>query len=323
MCNENLLMMKFNILFLSLLSLATTASAQEQLKYSNFDSWLHRSIKESKIIGGKTKTLYEIGPNMTWDGSKPYANAGGSPWATSNIMAKVAGVVKTNTSVYREKNGGGYCAKMVTHVEGVKVLGLVNIHVLAAGSVYLGKMVEPITSSSNPMRWLDYGIPFRHKPKALTFDYKVQLSGKKDRIRQTGFSPVKTVAGADMPVVICLLQKRWEDEDGNIYARRIGTCIQRFSHNTDWVNGATFDIHYGNISKASFYRSYMNLFNGGDDQKYAMNSKGKMVPVQEIEWGSADDTPTHLCLQFASSFGGAYIGAVGTTFWVDDVKLVY
>ena len=302
---------------------ATFTSAQTQLKYSNFDTWVTRSVKESAIIGGKTKTIQEIGPELTWDGKKPYVNAGGSPWATSNIMAKVAGVVKTNASVFREARGRGSCAKLMTHVVGVKVLGLINIHVLAAGSVYLGDMVEPITSSSNPMRWLNYGIPFTEKPKAVQFDYKVQLSGKPDRIRQTGFSAVKTVAGADMPNVICLLQKRWEDEKGNIYARRIGTAIQRFSQNSDWVNGKQLEIHYGNITAEPFYKPYMNLFNGGDDQKHAKNSKGKMVPVQEVEWGTADETPTHLCLQFASSFGGAYIGAVGTTLWVDNVKLIY
>ena len=315
--------MKHILFYFFFVGYTATASAQTQLKYSDFDTWVSRTIKESGIIGGKKKTLCEIGPEMTWDGKKPYSNAGGSPWATSNIMAKVAGVVKTNTSVYREPRGNGYCAKLVTHVEGIKVLGLVNIHVLAAGSVYLGAMVEPITSSSNPMRWLDYGIPFTDKPKAVQFDYKVQLSGRPDRIRRTGFSAVKKVAGQDMPNVICLLQKRWEDEKGNIYARRIGTAICRFSKATDWVNGMKLELHYGDITSESFYKPYMNLFNGGDDQKYAKNSKGKMVPVQEVEWGTANDTPTHLCLQFASSFGGAYIGAEGTTLWVDNVKLIY
>ena len=66
-----------------------------------------------------------------------------------------------------------------------------------------------------------------------------------------------------------------------------------------------------------------NLQDGGDDQKYALNSKGKIVKVKEVGWGSPDDTPTHLCLQFASSFGTAFVGAVGTTFWIDNVKLVY
>ena len=315
--------MKKTAFTLAFLSVAFAVEAQQQLKYANFDQWITRDVKESKIIGGATKTLYEIGPAGTWDGKQPYVNQGGSPWGTSNIMAKVAGVVKTNSSVYREKRGDGYCAKLTSHVVGVKVLGLVNIHVLAAGSVFVGQMMEPITSSKNPMGKLDYGIPFTSRPKALQFDYKVQLSGKPNRIRQTGFSSVKTIEGIDMPDVICLLQKRWEDSEGNIYAKRIGTLVQNFDKDTEWVNEAQFTIHYGDITGESFFRSYMGLFQGGDDQKFALNSRGKIVPVREVEWGNASDTPTHLCLQFASSNGGAYIGSPGTTFWIDNVKFVY
>ena len=303
--------------------LSATTFAQTQLRYSDFDQWITRDIKESGIIGGHTQTLYEIGPTGTWDGKKPYVNQGGSPWANSNVMAKVAGVVKTNISVYPEQRGNGKCVKLVSHVVGVKVLGIVNIHVLAAGSIYLGKMFEPITSSSNPMAKLDYGIPFTEKPKAIQFDYKVNLSDKPDRIRQTGFSRIKTVPGKDMPGMIMLLQRRWEDEDGNILAHRVGTIVHRFNKNTDWVNAAKFEIHYGDITQESFYQPYMNLFQGGDDQKYALNSKGKVVPVKEVAWGTPDETPTHLCLQFASSFGSAYVGAVGTTLWLDNLKLVY
>ena len=49
----------------------------------------------------------------------------------------------------------------------------------------------------------------------------------------------------------------------------------------------------------------------------------KMVPVHEVGWGSATDTPTHLVLQFDSSHGGAYVGTVGNTLWIDNVELVY
>lgn len=42
--------------------------------------------------------------------NKAYKNMGGSPWATSNVMARVAGITKTNTSVFPEKRGDGYCA---------------------------------------------------------------------------------------------------------------------------------------------------------------------------------------------------------------------
>ena len=62
---------------------------------------------------------------------------------------------------------------------------------------------------------------------------------------------------------------------------------------------------------------------GGDDTKYCVNSKGKNVPVKEVGWASADEVPTHICLQFDSSHGGAYVGSIGNTFWVDNVQVVY
>ena len=125
-----------------------------------------------------------------------------------------------------------------------------------------------------------------------------------------------------MPDVICLLQKRWEDAKGNIYAKRVGTLIHRFNKTTDWVNNAQFEIQYGDITKQPGYKSYMGLITG-DDTKYCLNSKGKMVPVKEVGWADANETPTHMVLQFDSSYGGAYVGAVGTTLWVDNVRVVY
>ena len=300
-----------------------TDAREEYIKFGNFDQWLVRNIKESGIIGGNTRTLYEIAPNGTWNNSNPYRNQGGSPWATSNVLAKVAGITKTNTSVYREaRPGHGFCAKLSTHEEKCVVLGLVNIKVLAAGSIYLGQTQEPITGTSNPMSKLDAGIRFNRRPQAIRFDYRVKLSGKPDRVRQTGFGKAKKVAGMDMADCILYLQKRWEDKNGNIYAHRVGTMVVRFNKSTGWINNATYRIHYGDITKQKFYRSYMGLTTG-DNVKYARNSKGKMVPVKEVGWGAANETPTHLVLQFDSSHGGAYVGSVGNTLWVDNVRLVY
>lgn len=303
---------------------ATEANAQARLfKFGDFDQWIVRNIKESRIIGGNTKQLYEIGPAAEWNNNNAYTNQGDSPWATSNVMAKVCGITKTNNSVYREERGDGYCARLETHIEEVKVMGLVNIEVLAAGSVFLGEVPEPITGTSNPMSKLSIGVPFTERPTAVQFDYKVKLTGDTARIRMTGFSKVGKVAGADMPDVICLLQKRWEDKDGKIHALRIGTLIHRFNKSTDdWVNGATFEIKYGDITRNADYKSYMGLITG-DNAIYARNSKGKMVTVSEDGWADADETPTHIVLKFDSSHGGAYIGSVGTTLWIDNVHVVY
>lgn len=307
-------------IFCSLLSVSM--SAQEELvKFGNFDSWITRSIKESVLVGGKTQTLYEVGPKGTFDGARAYTNQGGSPWANSNVYAKVAGVVKTNVSVYPDKHQGGQCAKLSTHIVSAKAIGVINISVLATGSMFLGTLLEPITGSSNPMSKMSLGIPFTKKPKAVKFDYKFNSPGT-ERIRETGFSKRQKVAGKDMGQVTCLLQKRWEDADGNIHALRVGTMRHMFSQNTDWKEGQSFTIHYGDITGENFYRSWMGLI-GGSESFYALNSKGKNVPIKEEGWADPNETPTHIVLKFDSSHGGAYVGTIGNTLWIDNVKLVY
>ena len=98
--------------------------------------------------------------------------------------------------------------------------------------------------------------------------------------------------------------------------------IHRFSRETDWVNGAKFPIKYGDITKQEGFQSYMGLISG-DRTQYTRNSKGKMVPIQEVGWAAANEVPTHIVLQFDSSYGGAYVGSEGTTLWIDNVNLVY
>lgn len=246
---------------------------------------------------------------------------GGSPWATSNVMAKVAGITKTNTSVFPEQRGDGFCARMDTRMESVKVFGIVDITVLAAGSIFLGEVHEPIKGTKNPQKMLNSGIPFTKKPIAIQFDYKVQMSDREKRIRATGFSRITDVEGKDFPEVNLFLQKRWEDEKGNIYAKRVGTMVVRYYSTSDWRNNATYSIMYGDITGDPAYKAHMMRLQV--QERYAVNSKGESVPVKEVAWGTEDDEPTHLLLQFTSSHGGAYIGSPGNSFWVDNVKLVY
>ena len=214
-----------------------------------------------------------------------------------------------------------YCARLETHIESVKALGFINITVLASGSMFLGDMKEPITSTKEGEAALNMGVPFTSRPKAIRFDYKVKMSGEPNRIRQTGFSRKSTVPGQDCAIMTCLLQKRTEDEDGNIIAKRVGTAVVRYSKTEGWRNGATYEIHYGDISRTPYYDA--ELMRLGVGNYHARNSKGESQLIQEDGWASADETPTHLIVQFTSSFGGAFIGSPGNTMWVDNVCLVY
>lgn len=282
------------------------AGSMQFIPKGNFESWSAQTIKESGIIGGNTVKLMHIG----------------GPWGSSNVWAKVSGVTKTNISVYRDNHPGhGHCAKLYTHIVEAKVLGIINIKVLAAGSIFLGNTIQPITDTKNPMAKLNAGIRFTKRPKAIVFDYKTHIV-KGNRIRQNGITKGSAVAGQDMADCILYLQKRWEDAKGNIYAKRVGTMVHRFSSSTNWRNNQSFTIHYGDIRKQGFYNSAWALTSGAVT-KYARNSKGRMVPVKEVGWAAANETPTHLVLQFDSSHGGAYVGTVGNTLWVDNVRLAY
>lgn len=320
-------MKKVFLLIATTLMICTCLFAQggnervELIKYGDMEHWVTRYIHESAIIGGETKTLYEIGPTKTIDGNIPYRNAGGSPWGTSNVMAKVSGIVKTNNSVYRDRNGSGWCARMETRIEKVKVLGMINISVLAAGSIYLGDMTEPVTGTKDGPKALNWGVRFDKRPKAVRYDYKVRVSDEKNRIKQNGFSRRSVVEGKDCAIAVLLLQKRKEDAEGRITALRVGTMVVKYDTSTDeWNRNVSYYIMYGDIRNNPKYDSATMALRSTD---YARNSKGRNVPIQETGWALADETPTHLVLQFSSSHGGAYIGSPGNTLWVDNVRLVY
>ncbi len=308
--------------FMSVVSV--NAQKIEPLAYGDFNDWVTRDIKESHIIGGKLKHVYEIGPTQTIKGDEPYVNLGGSPWATSNIMAKVYGITKTSNAVFPdERSAGDRCAKLTTMIENCKAIGIINIDVVVAGSIFLGKMLEPIKSTKEPYSKMEMGVPFTKRPKALVFDYKIYIPENADRLYSSGFGSKKTYKGSDQAEVFILLQRRWEDADGKIYAKRVGTGRMRLAKSSNgWVNGHRLYVQYGDITSNTDYKPYMGLI-PAERNYYAKNSKGQNVEVHEICWDDAEATPTHMLVMFSSGSGQAYIGTVGTNFWVDNVGLEY
>lgn len=306
-------------MFLSSLYSYSQKETVTPIQFGDMNQWMVRKISESRVIGGNTKYLYEIASGDTLI-DKPYKNTK-SPWAVSSVLAKVKGVTKTSVTVFPEKRDNGYCARLETRIEECKVLGLFSIKVLASGTIFLGEMVEPITGTSDPQSKLVTGIPFTQRPNALEYDYKVVTGGL--CIKATGFSKQSQLQEKDMAETQLLLQHRWEDADGNVFATRVATAWERFDKTVEaWQNKHRLSIHYGDISKQAYYRSYMGL-KSGDNAYYTRNSKGKMVPIQEISWANENEDITHIVLQFSSSNGGAYIGNTDSRLWVDNVKLVY
>ena len=299
-------------------TVTAVALRTEPIKYGDFTNWVTRNITESKVIGGKGKTIYEIAPTRTITGNQPYSNQGGSPWATSNAYAKVSGIVKGSNTVGPAIINGNKVAKMESRIEEVKVLGFINMDVMVAGSIFLGKLHEPVTSTKAPFSKMEMGMPYTKRPVALVFDYKVDVPATNTRVKATGFGGKKTLNGRDNAEVYVLLQKRWEDEKGNIYAHRVGTGRERYSKSVPWTKGHQLKIQYGDITKKPGYKAWMGLLDGGKAY-YAKNSKGKMVPVHEVGWASEDETPTHVLVMASSSCGEPFVGTEGMTLYIDNI----
>ena len=66
---------------------------EELLPYGDLESWTVRYIKESRLLGGKTKTLYVVGPTDTIRKNEAY-DFSKTIWGISNAYANVMGVAK-------------------------------------------------------------------------------------------------------------------------------------------------------------------------------------------------------------------------------------
>lgn len=304
------------------------ASAQQSVvdainSFGTFDRWSTREVKESAIIGGATEKLYEFYGNQenVFTGKTPFSAPDGYVWRTNNVLAIVAGVVKTNNTIFPEERGDGYCCRIETHIEEVRALGVINMDVTCQGAMFVGVLPEPITTTKDPMAKVFYGLPFNGFPKSLQMDIKADVGH--EVIRGTGFSKLKPMGYDDSAEITFILQKRWEDEEGNVHALRVATAIVRIEEDIpDWINGYQLDLHYGDISGASFYKDYMGLKTDPETAYHALNSKGRNVIIHEEGWAEPGTEPTHMILNIISSCGKAFYGGVGNTLWIDNVKVV-
>lgn len=292
-------------------------------EYGKFDTWSRREVKESGLIGGNVKHLYEFFGNQetTFTGKTPFTAPSDYLWRTNNVLAIVAGVVKTNNTVFPEPRGDGWCARIETHIEEVKALGVINMDVTCQGALMVGVLPEPITTTKDPMAKVLYGVPFNGRPRAIRMDIKADVGY--EVIRGTGFSRLKPMGYPDSAEITVVLQKRWEDEEGNIHALRVGTAIRRISEDIpEWINGYELEIGYGDISGEPYYEEYMGMKTDPEIAYHAINSRGENVIIHEEGWADPDTEPTHLILHVISSCGKAFYGGVGNTVWIDNVEVV-
>ena len=281
---------------LTMLFTALSLSAQERVEVlSDFENWNTKQIKESALIGGKTKTLYKLGG--TWD--------------CSNAHAKAMGVDKVSVSVTPEKRGNGTCCRMESTLETVSAVGI-NFKALATGAIYTGKMIDVVgmKQSSNPNSAIDMGMPFTGRPSALILDYKALIQNQ-TAVYAPAKTQVKAVDGRDAGQITLILQHRWE-ENGHVYAYRVGTVQKKITQSTtDWQNDFRLPVQYGKSSVALTTNRHQTH-----------NSQGEMVCIEEVDYRD-DVEPTHIIIQISAGSMAPFTGCPGNTMWVDNVRLAY
>jgi len=302
------------------LSPGTYTDSKGQLSYSSLDNWYFRKLKESSLLSGETIDLYGVGKiSHEADLFDLKLKDKTSPWGTTNVYAKMVLDVG-NTRVSPEKRGDGYCARLETKIRKDNIAGF-EVEVLLAGTLFLGETAEPVKGLKDPEKNASQGIPFTGMPKAVKFDYKYHVG--KNRVVAT--TNVKPVAGEDRTDFAIILQKRWEDKDGNVFATRIGGNRQFFTGTVNqWVNGTTFPVYYGDATTLPQYDSKTMGLIPSVGIVYVKNSKGVLVPLVETGWGKPGEKPTHIIMYFTSSYEGMkYTGSTESVFWVDNIELMY
>lgn len=320
-------MKRFKIIHvvLSLFASLSLCSAQDMDSLINekgkFDHWRTYRLEESGILGGNIKNIYKLSEGAVLSGQEPCPIREEDVFSPCNIMADVAGVIKGSNSVFPERRGDGYCARLSVIMEKVKVLGIIDMEVLVQGTILSGYFHEPIRSTKSAYTKMDCGIPFTGKPVAVRYDYKAEVGHPV--VRSTGFSPKKSIGGKDYAFIAVYLQRRVEDAEGNVTAKRVGTAFKMFTESRlEWINGETLPVRYGDISSLPDFIPEMGLKNG-EIVYYCRNSHGKIVPIQEDGWAGPDEEPTHIIIWISSSCGEAFYGGLGNTFWVDNFELIY
>ena len=291
----------------------------EPIPYGDMDQWQVRYIRESKLLGGQTKTLYALAPTDTIRENQAYAPAKGNPWGCSATYAKFLGIeTGMQGSVVPEPRGYGYCCRLrnvMTHVN------IGDIYAMVSGTIYMGQALEPlgIQAKSKPYTAIDFGVPFTKHPIALLLDYKAKIS-EADSLITTEHNQPEVVAGHDCAVIYVYLQHRWEDkETGRIYARRVGTAYERVCESIpEWINDHEIPIRWGNITTQADYKPWEGL---NQMDMMTRNSKGKMTKIEEVGWSL--DEPTHIIMYISASNAGVFRACEGNTLWIDNLRFVY
>lgn len=168
----------------------------------------------------------------------------------------------------------------------------IGITGIASATIYTGRFELNL---DNPASSAILGVPFDKRPSNFSFNYKYTPG---DKYEQYDGAKGTEINGTDSCLVYMYLQKR---EGSKI--ERIGTAAMQSSETISEWTSKTLSVTYGEISNPT---------------------AGFKLRPEETGWASAETTPTHIIIVFASSSAGDYFrGAIGSLMYVDEISIKY
>lgn len=224
-----------------------------------------------------------------WSGSKPMlicANEASMFWDSGNHGSKTAGKDIT-TAESSLKHSGNYSAKLQT----ASMFG-----VIAAGNIFTGHFLGTENMTKGILGW---GRPWTAEPTALKFWAK--------------YEPATFTKDNDF-------FKNGDLDNGIVY-------IALLDNSTMSYNGETWPVivRTADLTNYSFKKDAPNVIAYGEHVFKAATAGNGLVeitiPIDYIRHGV---TPTNiLIVGSASQYGDYYVGAAGSTLYLDDMELIY
>ncbi len=230
----------------------------------------------------------------TSDGSAPLVWASGNPGFA--LAAQLQGITSPNSypTTIEEEGYSGRCLKLQTLLTGE--WGERVGKPIAAGNLFMGTFYLP-TALTNSLNSTRFGVPFKHKPTALTGYYR--YTAGKEFYDNGNYTDEK-----DCFSIYAMFFEKGDDTpylDGYIpsnnfeHSRMVATALMNDSEKVESDEWRRFEIPF-------------------DYTRY-----GKNIDPEKLAAGKY-----YIAVVFASSSGGdEFKGAPGSTLCIDEVELLY
>lgn len=261
-------------------------------------------ISSAKSFTTETQCLFPYGSMENWykDGKIPMLGVEDDDdfWDTSNPGSDIASIYPTY-SVTSPIHGGTYAACLNT--EGVD-FDILNIHKLAAASLYSGAFNDLVGTSGAK---LDWGRKFTARPTQVKGWYQY-TTGKAD---YTGSH--LSSSDYDLWSAYVVLVKKKTNVDSDFVLQVNNTDMDNFPQfASDFASGETNDnydiIAYGGLS---------------DDFCKQQVSSWTEFSI-DLTYANLTEKPTHIIIVISSSkYGDYFEGSTSSLLYLDDLEFVY